>query len=172
MEVARSFYEQPRQRHGSVGFRLGGIAAIVPVYGCLRIAYALPIAVLACLAGCPEETAPPPVCTPVAVDLACTPPYDPTFANVFEKTLKPTCAKSGVSCHAVTGRQGGVAFEDADDAYRDLLDGKVAAGDPACSSVYARVAATDPNVRMPPGRSIDPAEQCAIAKWIADGAKR
>jgi cytochrome c len=155
----------------SEGFRLGGIRPTCHLTGCVRPAHALSVVFSLGLVGCPPDEEPPPkVCAPV--DLSCTPPYDPTFANVFEKTLKPTCAKSGVSCHAVTGRQGGVAFEDADDAYRGLLEGKVSAGDPACSAVYVRVAATDPNVRMPPGRSIDPAEQCAIARWIANGAKR
>ena len=50
--------------------------------------------------------------------------------------------------------------------------GPVAAGDPDCSGIVVRVTAADPNVRMPPGRALAAEEQCAIARWIADGAKR
>lgn len=93
---------------------------------------------------------------------------------MFARTLKPTCAKSGVSCHASTGRQGGVAFEDADEAYRELLESTTAvrAGDPSCSPLVARLVATDGKVRMPPGRSLDASEQCAVIQWIASGARR
>ena len=86
----------------------------------------------------------------------------------------PTCAAKGVSCHASTGRQGGLAFEDADESYRLLVTERQAAvpGDPACSAIVARIMATDGNFRMPPGRSLDPGEQCSIIQWIANGAKR
>lgn len=118
-----------------------------------------------------------PACANVAPEKAsasCTPSYEPSYENVFAKTLKPTCAKSGVSCHASTGHQGNLAFEDADEAYELMLDKTqvVRPGDAACSPIVARLVATDGTVRMPPGRSIDAAEQCAVIQWIANGAKR
>lgn len=104
----------------------------------------------------------------------CTPLYEPSYDNVFAKTLKPTCAKSGVSCHASTGRQGGLAFEDADESYKLLLETTqaVRAGDPSCSAIVGRIVATSGTVRMPPGRSLEAAEQCSVIQWIANGAKR
>lgn len=114
----------------------------------------------------------PKSCTTVSTD--CTPLYEPTYDQIFENTLKPTCAKSGVSCHASTGHQGGLAFEDADESYRMLVEetGDARPGDPACSEIVVRITATDGRVRMPPGASIDPGAQCAIIQWIAAGAKR
>lgn len=120
---------------------------------------------------------PAPACANVSPDASspsCTPLYEPSYENVFANTLKPTCAKSGVSCHASTGRQGGLAFEDADESYRMLLESTqaVRAGDPSCSPLVGRIAATDGKVRMPPGRSLEATEQCSIIQWIANGAKR
>lgn len=119
----------------------------------------------------------PPACANVPSELSsprCTPLYEPTYANVFARTLKPTCAKSGVSCHASTGRQGGLAFEDEGDSYRQLLEvtGVVRPGDSSCSRLVALLVSNDGKVRMPPGRSLDAAEQCAVIQWIANGAGR
>jgi len=124
--------------------------------------------------GCDDDPPAGPACTPAPVSSSCTPAYEPSYEQVFAKTLQPTCAKSGVSCHASSGRQGGLAFDDADEAYRMMLESTrvVVAGDPGCSELVARLAATDGNVRMPPGRSLDASEQCAITQWIARGAKR
>jgi hypothetical protein len=128
---------------------------------------------------CGDDPAPASVraCADVAAAKAspsCTPLYEPTYANVFDKTLKPTCAKSGVSCHASTGRQGGLAFDDADESHKLLLETTqaVRAGDPACSALVGRIVASDGKVRMPPGRSLEPSEQCSVIQWIASGAKR
>jgi hypothetical protein len=116
---------------------------------------------------------PPPAKCSTTADVGCAPLYEPTFDQVFTRTLKPTCAKSGASCHASTGKQGGLVFEDADTAYRLLMDRGVArAADPACATIVHRVTATDGNVRMPPGLSLPASEQCAIFRWVADGAKR
>jgi hypothetical protein len=130
---------------------------------------------------CTDDAAQPPLPAPACANVApeksspaCTPLYEPNFDNVFANTLKPTCAKSGVSCHASTGRQGGLAFEDADESYRQLLETTQVArpGSPSCSPLVGRIAAVDGNVRMPPGRSLDANEQCSIVQWIANGAKR
>lgn len=163
---------------GFAGFtRLRGAGSGVAA---IAIAAMTATATLTATASCSSDPASPSPgrdCVPVAPEkasAACTPLYEPSYANVFAQTLQPTCAKSGVSCHASSGKQGGVAFDDADVAYTQLLETTqaVRAGDPACSAIVARVVATDGNVRMPPGRSIDPGEQCAIIQWIANGAKR
>lgn len=132
---------------------------------------AITMAILGLVTCSSEQPAPQPAC--VKVDTSCAPLYAPTYDEVFTRTLAPTCGKSGVSCHSTTGHQGGLAFEDADTAFRLLGErGVVRAGDPACSEIVRRVTATDGNVRMPPGISIPAAEQCSIIQWIANGAKR
>src|SRR5690348_6224963 len=56
-----------------------------------------------------------------SVDTACAPLYTPTFDQIFARTLQPTCAQAGASCHASAGGMGGLVFEDADAAYALLL---------------------------------------------------
>jgi hypothetical protein len=111
-----------------------------------------------------------------SLDLTCAPLYDPTFDQVFTRTLKPTCALSGASCHAAEGAMGGLVLTDADSAYAALLGqdggkGRVVAGDAACSLIIERLDATDARV-MPPGAPLADAERCAVAQWIQNGAKR
>ena len=69
--------------------------------------------------------------------------------------------------------QGGLGFQNIDTAYRLLTErGVFKAGDPGCSEMAIRVSSTDSKIRMPPGLSLSAAEQCAIVRWIADGARR
>lgn len=103
---------------------------------------------------------------------ACTPSYEPTFDNLFTNTFKSSCALAGGSCHASAGHQAGLVLEDADTAYRLLLDGRVVAGKPECSLIARRVLSTDTSFMMPPGLALPPGEQCAITQWIARGAAR
>jgi len=113
-------------------------------------------------------SAPAPTCVDVSVD--CAPLYDPTFEQVFTRTLRPTCAASGFACHAAKGAQGGLVFEEQRDAYA-RVSRTVVAGDPRCSELVRRVTSTDPDVAMPPGKQLVAAEQCAIIQWVAAGAK-
>lgn len=102
----------------------------------------------------------------------CAPLYQPTFDNVFQRTLVSTCGVAGVSCHAAEGNQGGLAFADADQAHALLLAGRVVAGDACASLLVDRIEATDSS-RMPPGATPLPeGERCAIEQWIAAGAER
>lgn len=123
---------------------------------------------------CTSDDEPPPTCIELPSDVGdgCTPAYEPTYANVFSRTFQPSCGKSGVSCHANEGRQGGISFEDEGDAYGAIVGKSVRAGDPACSELVARITSTDGMVRMPPGASLPVGEQCAVVRWIAAGAKR
>ncbi|MBS2012908.1 MAG: hypothetical protein JST00_08480 [Deltaproteobacteria bacterium] len=123
---------------------------------------------------CSDDPPSPAGCAPVQVDAGCSALYEPTFDQVFDRTLKPSCAASGVSCHSSRGRQGGLAFEEREESYALLTreNGPIVAGDPACSGLVARLTSTNGKFRMPPGRSLDAAEQCSIIQWIARGAKR
>lgn len=109
--------------------------------------------------------------------LDCAPLYTPTFDQIFTRTLTPSCAVSGVSCHAPEGSQGGLAFGDADAAYDALLGkaggaARVLPGEPACSVLIERIHATDPDRVMPRGAPLSEAERCVFTKWIANGAQR
>lgn len=123
---------------------------------------------------CAADDEPPPRCIDLPSDVgdACAPAYEPTYANVFSRTLQPSCGKPGVSCHANEGRQGGISFADESSAYDAIVGKSVRAGDPACSDLVARITSTDGMVRMPPGASLPLGERCAIVRWIAEGAKR
>jgi hypothetical protein len=104
---------------------------------------------------------------------SCTPLYDPTFDNVFNNTLRPTCAAPGASCHSAAGERGGLVFEDPDRSYELLVgEERALAGDAACSEMVVRIESDDPDVVMPPGAPLAAAERCAIAQWIAAGAPR
>ncbi len=146
--------------------RTGGGALIKP------LRRAVLVASLVSCSDPPEPQPAPRVCAPAPPPPTCSPLYEPTFTNVFERTLRPSCGLGGAACHTAKGRQGGLVFEDADEAYRALQAGQLSPGDPGCSALVVRLTATDPNLRMPPGRALAAEEQCAVARWIADGAKR
>ena len=122
-------------------------------------------------ASCGSDEGAPAECT--TFEPSCAPAYEPTFAQVFERTLKPSCGVSGRSCHAAEGHQGGLVYEDADQAHALLLDrGVVKPGDAACSPLALRITSTDKFRRMPPAGLLPAAEQCAVQTWIANGARR
>lgn len=118
------------------------------------------------LGGCPSEE-PPPACT--TVDLACSPQYTPTFDNVYENTLKMDCGSARGGCHSAAG-QGGMSLANPATAYTELLDGRVTAGDPACSELIVRTHGTGKDYQMPPGAPLGESERCALVQWIAAGA--
>lgn len=132
---------------------------------------ATPLALIAVLSGCPAGEEPPTCTTPPPA--SCAPLYEPTFTQIFTRTLQPSCGLSGSSCHADDGRQGGLVFVREQESY-DLLvaKGKVRPGDPSCSDLMVRLLSSDPFARMPPGKALDPGAQCAIRLWIEAGAKR
>ena len=106
------------------------------------------------------------------LDTACAPLYQPTFQNVFDQTLVPTCGIAGSACHGADGRQAGLVFAEIEEAHRLLLDGRVEAGDAACSLLMRRLESDDSGFQMPPGRKLNEAERCAIQQWIGNGAAR
>lgn len=132
---------------------------------------AAPIAILAAACGPPPESS----CVEGLDTATCKPLYDPTFDNVYEKSLAKTCALSGSSCHASEGGAGGLVFDSADGAYQHLTSGKkprVIGGDAACSPLVERIESADDATVMPPGSPLSDPERCAIEQWIQNGAKR
>jgi hypothetical protein len=115
-----------------------------------------------------------PTCVQVSTD--CTPLYEPTFTNLFDRTFQPTCGVAGGSCHSAEGHKAGLVFADVDQAYDLLLgtDGRarVTPGDPGCSLLVERTESEDPGFQMPPRDPLDEATRCTIRQWIANGADR
>lgn len=124
--------------------------------------------------GCsaPASARPEPVCLDAGVDTSCAPAYDPTYDAIYTNTLQRSCVSTGVSCHTSAGKQGGLDFSDPEAAFTALKERMGNARAPECSVVVQRVTATDPKVRMPPGRALTAGEQCAIVQWVAHGAHR
>ncbi len=134
---------------------------------------ALAAALIAC-----SSSSPGPTCVE-DLDLGCRPLFDPpTFQDIYDNTLHPTCASGRGTCHSADGAMGGLVFEDPDTAYDLLLGGstaraRVVPGDPACSLIVERLDASDDAFRMPPGSDPLPgAEICTVVQWIAQGANR
>lgn len=123
---------------------------------------------LAGLSGCPADD----VLTCAEIDPACTPQYEPTFANVYANTIEPKCAVSS-ACHAGASPKGGLDLSDPDVAHAALLaDGedRVIPGEPSCSEMIMRVSTSSRQFLMPPGSPLSEAERCALAQWVLDGA--
>jgi hypothetical protein len=112
----------------------------------------------------------PGVLEPPELDLACTPQYPPSYAEVFANTLRPDCGVGG--CHAGARPRGGLDLSEIDRAYDGLLDGRVIPGDPAHSEAVQRLYTTLRAYQMPPGDPLTDAEKCAVVQWIHGGAHR
>ncbi len=99
----------------------------------------------------------------------CAQLYDPTYEQVFTRTLQPTCAAGGASCHGAG--KGGFLIDNIDDTY-SRISTRLVASKPECSEVVDRTYSTETGYAMPPGAQLSEAERCSIVKWIAAGAKR
>jgi Planctomycete cytochrome C len=122
---------------------------------------------LAALVGCSGDSQP----RYVIVDPQCVPRYSPTFANVYENTLKASCGSQTSACHSAAGRKGGLSLESTAIAYTELLqNNRVVAGDPSCSEMVVRIHGAGQSYLMPPGATLAEPDRCAIEKWIAAGA--
>jgi hypothetical protein len=106
------------------------------------------------------------------LDSSCAPLYEPTFDNLFSRTLEMRCGVAGGACHSAEGHQAGLVFDNADDSYANLVNaGRVIPGDAACSLLVERIEGSGVPV-MPPGAPMSDAERCAIETWIDNGAQR
>ena len=133
-----------------------------------------PLSVVTCLfallsTGCSGDDG---SCIEVTAD--CAPLYQPTFDNVFSRTLQPTCGIAGASCHASEGAQGGIVFDTIDQSYQLIVTDRalVDTTDIGCSDLLRRTESTDSSFVMPPGGQLSEAERCAIRQWVDNGAAR
>lgn len=121
--------------------------------------------------GCDDDA--PAACLP-GDPTDCAPLYEPTFVNIYERTLLGSCAVGGAACHGNDGTTSGFQLPDRGDA--EALAGAhtavlayVVPGDAVCSPLSTRLDGVGAD-QMPPGASLDAASKCAIRQWIADGA--
>jgi hypothetical protein len=123
---------------------------------------------LSCLGACGDDEV---ACVePLSMD--CNPLYDPSFEEIFTRTLQPGCALEGSSCHSGASAKAGLRMDDIDMAYELLVPGgRVLPGDASCSLLVTRLTGANGGV-MPPGNPLSEAERCAIETWVANGAVR
>jgi hypothetical protein len=108
---------------------------------------------------------------------SCEPLYEPTFDNVFDNTLRPTCGSEGTACHGAEGAQGGVVFEEIEASYAVLTEASegepiALPSDASCSLLMQLITSADEAFAMPPGDPLSAEERCAIQMWIDQGASR
>ena len=103
----------------------------------------------------------------------------PTFTQVYDQVLQPSCAFS--TCHGSSNGSGDFGFTDAAGAYAALLDVesldspgsvRVVPGDPDSSYLMAKLEAAagivgDP---MPPPSGLEVDRAALVRDWIAAGA--
>ena len=97
----------------------------------------------------------------------------------FDRDIRPILSENCFACHGpdAANQQAGLRLDQAADATRELESGAraIVPGDLAASEMLVRVAATDPDMVMPPpeakiGRLT--AEQVALLeRWVSEGAK-
>lgn len=138
---------------------------------------AVSVACLSFVLGCSDDGADAE--RPQCIELAesCAPLYAPTFDELFARTLGPTCAQGGASCHGPAGAKGGLVLDEPDAAHAALTganggEPRAVAGDPACSEIVVRTHRSGESWSMPPGQPLSEAERCVIRLWIEQGAAR
>lgn len=120
-------------------------------------------------AGCAPVAGP--VCDERGTPLSCDEAGEaPRYSELFAGLLRPNCGRSGVSCHG-EGSDSVLSFVDETESYAHVLERFVTPGAPVCSELYLRVISDDLFFRMPPAEPLSQEERCAIARWIAAGAR-
>ncbi len=103
----------------------------------------------------------------------CSPLYTPSFADLHERTLLPSCTTG--ACHGDTAPAAYLNFQTPAGTYTALVgDGSgtrlVVPGDQVASVLIQRI---DSSTRsMPPGQPLSDEERCVIHKWVESGAGR
>jgi hypothetical protein len=117
-----------------------------------------------------------PKCLAKPVNTDCTLAYEPTFDNVWQYTLKVSCAT--FMCHSGATPTGSMSLEDKDQAYTNLLsksttgDPRVSPGDTMCGKALVRLNTKGESYSMPPTHPLPADQLCSINQWIAMGAKK
>ena len=112
----------------------------------------------------------PPVLASLAMVLCCAGADGPIpLAEQARRLIAERCLK----CHGGVRERGQLNLHGTDRASRPAASGRhaVVPGDPASSELLRRIAATDPDERMPPdGPALSDAERELLHAWIAAGA--
>jgi hypothetical protein len=95
---------------------------------------------------------------------------------VFNRDVRPILSDKCFKCHGPATQTKGLRLDLEDVAKQPLRDGNVAVvpGDLGKSELVRRIAATDPNVRMPraqsgPGEALSPRDVGVLQRWIEQG---
>lgn len=137
----------------------------IRVFRCAVVLFGLAIA------ACGDDSGDGPTCA--EINPQCTPAFEPTWDNIYQYVITPSC--SAATCHG-QAMQGGLGMSSSMEAYQGLVAGvggkpRVIKGDAACSMLTERIESDDPEKRMPyKGMKLKDGERCAIEKWIAAGA--
>jgi hypothetical protein len=141
--------------------------SLAPCLGALLVA--------SCSGGDPPQAPAPPCVENLNVD--CTDVfYEPTYTNIYTKTLELQCTL-GSNCHSAAGAMGGLVLATADGAYDALLGLKggtkrVVPYDPTCSPLMVRLESRDNNFVMPQGMRLSEFALCDFMQWIKNGAQK
>ncbi len=129
------------------------------------------VSTLSLTVGCAKEDPSP--CVEFVQPSDCLPEYEPTFQNIYERTILQRCAIGGGSCHLASGARGGLVLEGLETAHEALVaQGLVVAADPECSVLIDRLERVGQPGLMPPGSPLTEAERCAVTQWVRAGANR
>jgi hypothetical protein len=93
----------------------------------------------------------------------------------FDRDIRPLLSENCYACHGPGTQEAGLRLDSHEAATAQLASGgrAIVAGDTKASEMLARIAATDPDVAMPPphtNKSLSPEQKALLAKWIAAGA--
>ncbi len=98
-----------------------------------------------------------------------------TTAIRFDRDIRPILSENCYACHGPGKQEAGLRLDSAESAGRELESGSraIVAGDVQRSEMMNRIAATDPDVVMPPphaNKTLTAVEKERLAAWIAAGA--
>jgi mono/diheme cytochrome c family protein len=93
----------------------------------------------------------------------------------FDRDIRPILAENCYACHGPGNQEAGLRLDSHEAATAELASGSraIRAGDVGASEMLARIAASDPDVVMPPPHSkkeITPEQRDLLTRWIAAGA--
>ena len=93
----------------------------------------------------------------------------------FDRDIRPILSENCYACHGPAEQEAGLRLDSHEAATAELASGEraIRPGDTTASEVLARIAATDPDVVMPPphtNKKITPEQRDLLARWIAAGA--
>ncbi len=105
--------------------------------------------------------------------LAQSTPPDPAGVQFFEKKIRPVLAARCYVCHGALAPkvQGGLHLDSRDGLRKGGNSGSpIVAGDPDASLLIRALRYTDPNLKMPPGKSLAPEVVADFEQWVRMGA--